>query len=199
MLVRIAGAAVACWVLMTPGAMAATAPQDTYDYKAHVEPPDEEKVSSLPLPRAFIDPASLYRPHHHYPAWDIGVPEGTPALSMRNGSVLRVTVSGTCGIGVVMQAIDGFTYTYCHGSALTTVPGRRVEPGDTLMLTGNTGRSLGPHLHLQIRGPDGFLRCPQALVAAEWSGTPMSPWGLATSGCYFIPPPPPKPARAAAG
>lgn len=194
MLARAVGAVIAAWILSTSGALAATPPMETKDHEPFVEPKQqEEKLSSLPIPRSYVGVEDLYRPHHHYPAWDIAVPVGTPALSMRKGVVLRVSTSGACGIGVVMEAIDGFVYTYCHGSALMVSPGRTVEPGDTLLLTGSTGHSTGPHLHLQVRGSDGSLRCPQALVASEYYERPMSPWGLATVGCYYIPPPPPKP------
>jgi murein DD-endopeptidase MepM/ murein hydrolase activator NlpD len=39
---------------------------------------------------------------------------------------------------------------YCHLSAVTVKVGQRVAKGDPVGISGNTGNSSGPHLHLQI-------------------------------------------------
>lgn len=47
----------------------------------------------------------------------------------------------------------------------------------------NTGRSTGPHLHLQLTQPDGTLACPQPALVAWASGRNVNLTTLPSSGC----------------
>ena len=38
--------------------------------------------------------------------------------------------------------------------SLAVSAGQKVEQGDFLGFSGNTGNSTGPHLHLEVRNPD---------------------------------------------
>jgi murein DD-endopeptidase MepM/ murein hydrolase activator NlpD len=40
---------------------------------------------------------------------------------------------------------------YMHLSKINVELGKPVEKGDLIALSGNTGYSLGPHLHLSVR------------------------------------------------
>ena len=44
----------------------------------------------------------------------------------------------------------GVTTAYCHNSELVVAVGQRVERGQLVARSGNTGRSTGPHLHYQL-------------------------------------------------
>ncbi|WP_018157089.1 M23 family metallopeptidase [Demetria terragena] len=136
---------------------------------------------SLPLERN-AQPRSEYDdPHHDYPAIDMAIPTGTKILAVRGGTVTHV--SGGCGLGILVKGDDGAEYTYCHLDSRGVANGAKVKAGQQLGLSGNTGHSTGPHLHLQLRS-GGELRCPQKLLLAVYDGkTPPSPSALPSSGC----------------
>ncbi|NED94799.1 peptidoglycan DD-metalloendopeptidase family protein [Phytoactinopolyspora alkaliphila] len=138
---------------------------------------------SLPVPDNFFPRSEYGRTHHTYPAIDLRTPTGTPARAVRAGTVTRIN-DGSCGRGISLAGTDGATYNYCHFSDWSVSSGTSVTPGQQIGLTGNTGHSTGPHLHLQIRTPDGLLRCPQRLLLAIYDGvTPPAANALPTSGC----------------
>lgn len=135
----------------------------------------------LPLDARFIVPPM--REHHDYPAVDIGVPVGNPVFAITGGTVAVVNDPANCGTGVSVTGEDGAVWIYCHGSRLTTVGGV-VAAGQELMLSGNTGSSTGPHLHVQVQ-VGGSYRCLQPLVDAIAAGqAPPAPAALkATYPC----------------
>jgi hypothetical protein len=157
---------------------------------------------AFPAPADLFAGAPVDSPHHDYPAWDWMLPVGTPLYAVRGGTVTTVQYwphnwwdfgcgaatqgCSTCGIGVTVADADGNRWAYCHGSAAHVTTGQEVAAGAQLLSSGNTGRSSGPHLHLQIRTSDGVLRCPQPLVRSlrdQQRG--LDPNGLPTTGCIF--------------
>ena len=98
--------------------------------------------------------ASVARTHHDYPAADIAAPSGTPVYALADAIVERAWAvpDGRCGIGLTIQTADGQTWTYCHLSYLEprVQSGVFLAAGDVVGLVGSTGRSTGPHLHLQL-------------------------------------------------
>ena len=138
---------------------------------------------ALPLARDLLTIPVLRRPHHDYPAADIAVPVGTPVYAAQKGTVIAVTADDRCGNGLVIAGLDGARYTYCHGDRVTVARGQVVAPGSQIMLSGNSGRSTGPHLHFQISSPSGSLVCPQTLLESWYQGKPAGPTLAPTSGC----------------
>jgi hypothetical protein len=147
-----------------------------------------DRAYVLPLSKSLISAGDLDDPHHDYPAWDIGVAMGTPVYSVTSGTVTQATYDGRCGTGVEVRGTDGMTYLYCHGSSLATSVGASVKPGELIMLSGDSGHSTAPHLHLQIANGAGALVCPQAPLASWYSGGEMSPAGASSSGCWYATP-----------
>lgn len=138
---------------------------------------------ALPLPKDKIVPP--LRPHHDYPAVDIPVPEGTPVYAITGGTVRSFVEAGGCGNGVAVTDAGGNEWMYCHSSQVL-VSGGTVNPGDQLSLSGTTGASTGPHLHVQLRrgGPQGSLVCPQPVIEAVYAGQPApAVESLPSSGC----------------
>jgi murein DD-endopeptidase MepM/ murein hydrolase activator NlpD len=104
----------------------------------------------------FVWPVGYRRITQHYwyghPAIDVGLPEGTPVVASDTGTV---TWAGwnVYGYGnlIVINHGNGYETYYGHLSGINVVPGQVVYQGSQIGSSGNTGRSSGPHLHLEIR------------------------------------------------
>lgn len=81
---------------------------------------------------------------------DIAARQGTPVHAPAAGRVVSAGVYGDYGIAVVLDHGDGLRTLYGHLSKLSVASGQKVARGAQLGLTGNTGRSSGPHLHYEI-------------------------------------------------
>jgi murein DD-endopeptidase MepM/ murein hydrolase activator NlpD len=55
------------------------------------------------------------------------------------------------GVTVIIEHGNDTKSLYGHLSRLSVAMDQRVQRGDTIALTGNTGRSSGPHLHYEIQ------------------------------------------------
>ena len=97
-----------------------------------------------------IDPIT-HKPKGHS-GMDLAVPTGTPIRAALPGTV---TVSkynaGGYGYYVCIDHGNGLSTLYGHCSKLLARVGQTVEAGDIIALSGNTGRSTGPHLHFEVR------------------------------------------------
>lgn len=81
---------------------------------------------------------------------DYACPVGTPVLAVANGVIDNVLTDKSYGNVVVLQ-VDMYKIWYCHLSEPKVKIGDVVKVGQTLGLSGNTGNSTGPHLHLETR------------------------------------------------
>jgi len=88
--------------------------------------------------------------HSFHKGLDIAAPSGTPIQPVRPGTVVSAGRRGGYGNVVVLDHGDGTTSMYAHCKALKVQPGQRVELGEVIATVGSTGRSTGPHLHLEI-------------------------------------------------
>lgn len=82
---------------------------------------------------------------------DVGVPVGTTVRASRAGQVITAGWVGGYGNCVMIDHGDGVWTVYGHLSEFTTSVGSYVDQGEQIALSGNTGRSTGPHLHFEIR------------------------------------------------
>ena len=81
---------------------------------------------------------------------DIGIPVGTPLYSAVSGTVTDAGNSSTAGNYVRIQNSTGWTVTFMHMDSFIVAAGDVVKQGDFVGYSGNTGRSTGPHLHLEV-------------------------------------------------
>ncbi|WP_342755925.1 CD1108 family mobile element protein [Kineothrix sedimenti] len=82
---------------------------------------------------------------------DIAVPEGTSLYSSCAGTVTTSAYSDTAGNYIIVTMDNGWSIKYMHLSSREVTAGDTVLRGQFLGETGNTGRSTGAHLHLEVR------------------------------------------------
>lgn len=70
--------------------------------------------------------------------------------AMMHGIVVKAGQDRVSGKYVTVRHGD-FSVSYCHLSECRVTRGDCVKPGDVVGISGNTGRSTGPHLHLTVR------------------------------------------------
>jgi hypothetical protein len=81
---------------------------------------------------------------------DIGAERGTPVRAPAAGTVTFAGSHAEYGLSVTVDHGENLKSIYGHLSKITVTAGEKVERGAQLGLTGNTGRSSGPHLHYEI-------------------------------------------------
>lgn len=82
---------------------------------------------------------------------DFGISSGTPVYASDGGTVTVAGYSGAYGLLVEIRHNDGYITRYGHCSSVNVKPGDKVYKGQQVSLSGNTGRSTGPHLHFELR------------------------------------------------
>ena len=90
------------------------------------------------------------RPKFHY-GIDVRMEVGDPVYSIFDGIVRVAKRSSDYGYVVVVRHYNGLETLYAHFDQLLAYPGKPVRSGEIIGLSGNTGRSTGPHLHFEVR------------------------------------------------
>lgn len=83
-------------------------------------------------------------------------------FSMFPGEVIGVGQDYRSGKYVIVRT-GGYTISYCHLSSFWVAKGMFVNAGDVLGLSGSSGMSTGPHLHLTTK-KDGKVFNPVILL-----------------------------------
>ncbi len=94
------------------------------------------------------DPFTGKRARHE--GIDIAASVKTPIYAPAPGVVKRAFTNGSYGKFIEIEHEAGFMTRYAHLSEISVKKGDVVQSGDKIGLTGNTGRSTGPHLHYEI-------------------------------------------------
>lgn len=85
---------------------------------------------------------------------DWATPVGTTVVASAAGTVTRAGWGSGYGYCVYIKHNDGRETRYGHLSKVACSVGQKVNQGDKIALSGNTGVSSGPHVHFEIRVND---------------------------------------------
>lgn len=105
------------------------------------------RVSS-PFDRNRLHPITRRKSPHN--GVDLAAPMGTEIMSTGDGTVTRVGNHPYAGRYVDIKHSSSFETRYLHLSKVLVKRGQRVKRGQKIALSGNTGRTTGPHLHFEF-------------------------------------------------
>ena len=81
---------------------------------------------------------------------DIGASIGSPVFAAKSGTVKYATQVGGYGKAIQLDHGNGVTTLYGHLDKYGVKAGQKVQGGQKIAESGNTGVSSGPHLHFEI-------------------------------------------------
>lgn len=81
---------------------------------------------------------------------DWATPVGTAVVASCGGVVERAGWGSGYGYVIYLRHSDGRQTRYGHLSKILVKPGQSVSQGQRIALSGNTGRSTGPHIHFEL-------------------------------------------------
>lgn len=132
-------------------------------------------------------------------AFDFAAALDTPIHAMRAGVVTLVQTDtgpgdpcydggdSSCSAAaniVVLQHADGATSAYKHLNSSSLALGSLVARGDVIGLSGSTGYSTGPHLHLELRGDCATtVYCATVPLSFVEAGVPSSGDMVTSANC----------------
>lgn len=102
---------------------------------------------------------------HNVVACDGGTVTWVQPWDGRNAYAYYIMDNSTYGNCVLINHGNGYTTRYAHLSRIDVVVGQKVSRGQQIGVSGNTGRSFGAHLHLEIVR-NGVGICPNYI---NWS------------------------------
>jgi murein DD-endopeptidase MepM/ murein hydrolase activator NlpD len=97
---------------------------------------------------------------------DYAVPEGTPVAALNSGTVRLAQPLFFEGNCVVLDHGQGLLTLYMHLSKVEVKEGDHVARGQKIGLSGGTGRTTGPHLHVAVRWQGVYLN-PATLLSLQ--------------------------------
>ncbi len=94
----------------------------------------------------------FYRTLKSHQGVDYTVAEGSSIFATADGTVKEISdKSSTLGKTIVIDHGNGYQTSYSHLLSVLVRRGQKVQRGDVIALSGNSGLSLAPHLHYEVR------------------------------------------------
>lgn len=81
---------------------------------------------------------------------DVEAGNGESILAALDGTVVDTGSSPSYGKYLRIRHSNGFETVYAHCSAVSAMQGQNVAQGDVIAKVGNTGASVGTHLHFEV-------------------------------------------------
>ena len=81
---------------------------------------------------------------------DISTNVGNPIMATADGIVIKVQTDKYLGKNVTISHGNGFTTVYGHMSNFAVKAGQKVKRRDIIGYIGQTGKSVGPHVHYEV-------------------------------------------------
>lgn len=106
----------------------------------------------------------IYKDYRRHEGVDIAVPTGTKVYAALSGEVTAAGYSDSAGYMVSITGDNGYTVTYMHLSSYSVATGQKITAGQPVALSGNSGNSTGPHLHLAVQDADGNYLNPVFMI-----------------------------------
>lgn len=97
----------------------------------------------------------FYRTLRSHQGVDYAMAEGSSVFATADGTVREVSdKNSTMGKTIVIEHGNGYRTSYSHLLSTLVRRGQKVQRGDVIALSGNSGLSLAPHLHYEVRYND---------------------------------------------
>jgi murein DD-endopeptidase MepM/ murein hydrolase activator NlpD len=97
----------------------------------------------------------IYKTRKMHTGIDLSAPRGTKVFAAGDGEVVKAGKS-TGGYGKLIIIDHGYGYKslYAHLHSVDIKRGSKIKRGEFMGTVGNTGRSIAPHLHYEVRYND---------------------------------------------
>ena len=92
----------------------------------------------------------IYQTRIFHKGMDFACDIGTPIYATADGVVKNARYEKGYGYIVTLDHGYGYETRYAHLKSMNVRRGQRVVRGETIALSGNSGRSTGPHLHYEV-------------------------------------------------
>ena len=92
----------------------------------------------------------IYQTRIFHEGMDFSCDIGTPVYATADGVVKKARRESGYGYIIVIDHGYGYETRYAHLKSFNVKQGQRVQRGQTIALSGNSGRSTGPHLHYEV-------------------------------------------------
>ena len=138
-----------------------------------IQPPDNWEKAYLPVPSPNAQAFSLFKKRKpppikdkfgnitgygraFHPGVDFAIKQGTAVVSILDGIVVRAGWNGGFGNSVtIYHPKENILSMYNHLLSISTTVGASLKQKALVGAVGSTGVSQGPHLHLEVWGPNG--------------------------------------------
>ena len=118
---------------------------------------------AVPLQNPVVTSRFGWRSSGYHYGIDLASPMGSDITAAESGVVTFADWCGNYGYLIKVQHTGGYETYYAHCSKILVEVGDEVQKDDLIGLVGSTGRSSGPHVHMEIR-LDGTPLNPEVFI-----------------------------------